>query len=388
MILKIMQPASSSCFSLEYNENKCASGEASLIHTHCIDESEGIEGTFHKYERRNIRTENLSFHMSVNPAPGERLTEQQVKDFVGDIMSGLGYGSQPYVIYRHTDIDREHYHVVSVRVNEQGRKIHDFQENRRCLQLLSAIAPKYGLGVGNGDGERYAAMGIDPRRFNPVGGNIMEQIRIIAQECCRYHMTSFSQFKFIMQSHGLDVSERTGESSQVVIRGLNQDGIPCTAPITESELGRALYADYERRAMQCVGRNGMKKRERGRICGISASCLGHSTSERHFRNMLARFDIDIHLHRTREGRIYGATFVDHSTKCAFKASELGAFRLDDVVRADEGGQWQKPWHDSQDHAEDQGLGLVGAALAGISRSGSKSQEKDMKDKKRKRRLKR
>lgn len=388
MILKIMQPASSSCFSLEYNENKCASGEASLIHTHCIDESEGIEGTFQKYERRNIRTENLSFHMSVNPAPGERLTEQQVKDFVGDIMSGLGYGSQPYVIYRHTDIDREHYHVVSVRVNEQGRKIHDFQENRRCLQLLSAIAPKYGLGVGNGDGERYAAMGIDPRRFNPVGGNIMEQIRIIAQECCRYHMTSFSQFKFIMQSHGLDVSERTGESSQVVIRGLNQDGIPCTAPITESELGRALYADYERRAMQCVGRNGMKKRERGRICGISASCLGHSTSERHFRNMLARFDIDIHLHRTREGRIYGATFVDHSTKCAFKASELGAFRLDDVVRADEGEQWQKPWHDSQDHAEDQGLGLVGAALAGISRSGSKSQEKDMKDKKRKRRLKR
>lgn len=388
MILKIMQPASSSCFSLEYNENKCASGEASLIHTHCIDESEGIEGTFQKYERRNIRTENLSFHMSVNPAPGERLTEQQVKDFVGDIMSGLGYESQPYVIYRHTDIDREHYHVVSVRVNEQGRKIHDFQENRRCLQLLSAIAPKYGLGVGNGDGERYAAMGIDPRRFNPVGGNIMEQIRIIAQECCRYHMTSFSQFKFIMQSHGLDVSERTGESSQVVIRGLNQDGIPCTAPITESELGRALYADYERRAMQCVGRNGMKKRERGRICGISASCLGHSTSERHFRNMLARFDIDIHLHRTREGRIYGATFVDHSTKCAFKASELGAFRLDDVVRADEGGQWQKPWHDSQDHAEDQGLGLVGAALAGISRSGSKSQEKDMKDKKRKRRLKR
>ena len=388
MILKIMQPASSSCFSLEYNENKCASGEASLIHTHCIDESEGIEGTFQKYERRNIRTENLSFHMSVNPAPGERLTEQQVKDFVGDIMSGLGYGSQPYVIYRHTDIDREHYHVVSVRVNEQGRKIHDFQENRRCLQLLSAIAPKYGLGVGNGDGERYAAMGIDPRRFNPVGGNIMEQILIIAQECCRYHMTSFSQFKFIMQSHGLDVSERTGESSQVVIRGLNQDGIPCTAPITESELGRALYADYERRAMQCVGRNGMKKRERGRICGISASCLGHSTSERHFRNMLARFDIDIHLHRTREGRIYGATFVDHSTKCAFKASELGAFRLDDVVRADEGGQWQKPWHDSQDHAEDQGLGLLGAALAGISRSGSKSQEKDMKDKKRKRRLKR
>ena len=388
MILKIMQPASSSCFSLEYNENKCAAGEAALIHTHCIDDSIGVEETFEKYERRNIRTENLSFHMSVNPGPMERLSQDQVKEFVGEIMDGLGYGAQPYVIYQHNDIDRVHYHVVSVRVNEKGRKIHDFQENRRCLQILSNIAPKYGLSVGNGDGERYVAMGIDPRRFNPTGGDIMEQIRIIAQECCRYHMTSFAQFKLIMQAHGLDVSERTGDTSQIVIRGLNQDGIPCTAPITEAALGKALYAEYESRALECVGRSGIKKRERGRICGISASCLEHSTSERHFKNMLARFDIDIHLHRTKEGRIHGATFIDHSTKCAFKSSELGSFKLDDVIAADEGGQWQKHSDHKQDVADKEGLGLVGAALAGISKSGSKSQEKDMKDKKKKRKLKR
>lgn len=388
MILKIMQPASSSCFSLEYNENKCAAGEAALIHTHGIDDSIGVEGTFEKYERRNIRTENLSFHMSVNPGPMERLSQEQVKEFVGEIMDGLGYGAQPYVIYQHNDIDRVHYHVVSVRVNEKGRKIHDFQENRRCLQILSNIAPKYGLSVGNGDGERYVAMGIDPRRFNPTGGDIMEQIRIIAQECCRYHMTSFAQFKLIMQAHGLDVSERTGDTSQIVIRGLNQDGIPCTAPITEAALGKALYAEYESRALECVGRSGIKKRERGRICGISASCLEHTTSERHFKNMLARFDVDIHLHRTKDGRIYGATFIDHSTKCAFKSSELGSFKLDDVIAADEGGQWQKHSDHKQDVADKEGLGLVGAALAGISKSGSKSQEKDMKDKKKKRKLKR
>ena len=388
MVLKIMQPASSSSFSLEYNESKCATGEACLIHTNCIDESLGIEDTFSRYERRNLRTENLSFHMSVNPSPDEHLTEDQVKAFISDIMKGLGYGSQPYVVYRHSDIDREHYHVVSVRVNDQGRKIPDFQENRRCLQLLSALAPQYGLSVGNGDGQRFATMGIDPRRFNPIGGNIMEQIRIIAQECFKYHMTSFQQFKFIMQAHGLEVKERTGSKPEIVIRGLNQDGIPCTAPITEAELQKALYSEYEARAMECMGRSGIKQRERARICGITASCLEHSTSERHFKNMLARFDIDIHLHRTKEGRIFGATFVDHSTKCAFKSSELGAFKLDDVIAADEGGQWQKQSSHSQKEAEDGSLGLIGAALAGISKGNSKSQEKDMKDKKKKRKLKR
>lgn len=383
-----MQPASSSCFSLEYNENKCAAGEACLLHTNCIDEAEGIAETFRKYERRNIRTENLSFHMSVNPAHDENLSEEQIKEFISDIMKGLGYGNQPYAVFRHTDIDREHFHVVSVRVNDQGRKIHDFQENKRCLQLLSAVAPKYGLKVGNGDGERYASMGIDPRRFNPVGGNIMEQMRIIAQECCKYHMTSFAQFKLIMQAHGLEVTDRTGETSQVVIRGLNQDGIPCTAPITEEELGKHLYAGYEKRAMDCIGRSGMKQRERARICGISASCLEHSISERHFRNMLARFEIDIHLHRTREGHIYGATFVDHSTRCAFKSSELGAFKLDDIITADEGGQWQKKSSNIREHSDSPDLNLIGAALAGISKGSSKSQEKDMKDKKKRRKLKR
>lgn len=387
MVVKIMQPASSSSFSLEYNENKCSSGEAVLLHACNIDESRGVEGTFQMYERRNIRTENLSFHMSVNPSPNENLSEDQVKDLVRDLMRGFGYGDQPYVIYKHTDIDRYHYHVVSVRVNEHGRKIHDFQENRRCLQLLTALAPQYRLTVGNGDGQRYGAMGIDPRRFNPASGNIMEQIRVIAQECCKYHMTSFAQFKLIMQSHGLEVQDRVGDTTEVVIRGINQDGVPCTAPITEAELGKALYQEYERRALECLGRSGIRHRERGRICGISSSCLEHSTSERHFRNMLARFDIDVHLHRNSNGRIHGATFIDHSTKCAFKGSELGSFKLEDVIAADEGGQWQK--HSASAHHEsDESLGLIGAALAGVSKGSSKSQEKDMKDKKKKRKLKR
>jgi hypothetical protein len=325
--------------------------------------------------------------MSVNPSPEEHLTEDQIKAFVADMMQGLGYGNQPYVIYCHQDIDRKHYHVVSVRVNEQGRKIHDFQENRRCLQLLAALAPKYNLSVGNGNGETFGVMGIDPRRFNPTGGNIMEQIRVIAQECCKYHMTSFNQFQLIMRAHGLDVQERTGNASQVVVRGLNQDDIPCTAPLSESDIGMAIYQDYERRALECYGRNGIKQRERGRICGISATCLEHSTSERHYRNMLARFDIDVVLHRTSDGRIHGATFIDHSTKCAFKGSDLGSFRLDDVIAADEGGQWNKRSSIGQ-HDTDSEMGILGAALAGISKSNSKSQEKDMKDKKKKRKLKR
>lgn len=388
MVVKIMQPASSSCFSLEYNENKCSNGEASLLHSQNIDEARGIEETFQMYERRNIRTQNLSFHMSVNPSPEENLSEAEMKRFVGDLMEGLGFGNQPYVIYKHTDIDRDHYHVVSVRVDEHGHKIRDFQENRRCQKLLVSLAPQYQLTVGNSDSQRNMETGINPKRFNPSIGNIMEQIRIITQECCKYHMTSFEQFQYIMYYHGLEVQDRPGDTSQLVIRGINQDGVPCTAPITEQQLGRALYSDYEKRAVDCLGRSGTRYRERGRITGITATCLEHSTSEKHFRNMLAKFDIDVHLHRDRSGNIHGATFVDHSTKCAFKGSELGSFKLADVVAADQGGQWQHRSEPTEKQGKSSCSGVLAAAVGGISKGGSKSREKDMKVKKKKHKLKR
>lgn len=387
MVVKIMEPASTSAYSLDYNDSKCAKGEATLIDSVNVDESLGLARTLERYERGSIRTTNLGFHMSVNPGPGEYLDQSEALAFIHDMMKYLGYGSQPYAVYRHSDINREHYHVVSVRVKADGYKIPDFQENRRCMEILSRLAPAYGLSVGNGVGHKYAALGIDPKRFSISSGNVIEQMRIIAQECTKYHFTSFAQFKFIMSTHGLDVQERGKAPLEVAIRGLNQDGIPCTAPMTEKELGINLSSDIVRRISECDGTSSIKKRERARISAISATCIKYSKSEKHFKNMLARHDIDMLLHRTKEGRIYGASFVDHSTRCAFKCSELGAFKLESIIAADENGQWKN--HQSHEaHEPEQDMNLVGTALAAVGKSNSKSQEKDMKDKPKKRRLRR
>ena len=389
MVVKIMEPASTSAYSLEYNEKKCSKGEAMLLHTSGIDASLGVAGTFERLERGSIRATNLGFHMSVNPGSAEYLSDDEMLSFINDMMSRMGYSNQPYVVYKHSDIDRAHFHVVSVRVNSSGYKIPDFQENRRCLESLAQLAPAYGLTVGNGDGRKYAALGIDPRRFCITSGNVMEQIRIISQECCKYHFSSMAQFCRIMQSHGLDVQERNSEPLEFVVRGLNQADVPCTAPFTEGQIGVQLGKEVERRLEECARSGGVKKREKGRISGISTSCLEYSTSERHFKNMLARYDIDLFLHRTKDGRIYGATFVDHSTRCAFKCSELGSFSLDSIIKAERDGQWSKPVQPHHEQQDDQDLNLVGAALAAVGKSNSKSQEKDMKDDpKKKRRMKR
>lgn len=60
-------------------------------------------------------------------------------------MEALGYGGQPYIVFKHNDIAREHIHIVSLRVDSEGRKINDKFEGRRSKQVTDALERKYGL---------------------------------------------------------------------------------------------------------------------------------------------------------------------------------------------------------------------------------------------------
>ena len=62
-------------------------------------------------------------HISINPHPEDVLTDQQLTDIAREYIQKLGYGRQPYIVYKHTDIDRHHIHIVGLRVDENGRPL-------------------------------------------------------------------------------------------------------------------------------------------------------------------------------------------------------------------------------------------------------------------------
>ena len=145
-----------------------------------------IRDIFSRYERRNIRSKDVSFQMSINPnpaIPGESLSDGEVLSLAKEIMDGLGYGNQPIVIYQHTDIDRHHYHVVSIRTNEKGKKIKDAQEQARLQDLALRLAGKYHYELGLGDGKEKKKSEtlsgnralVNRLRFVPTEGNKREQ---------------------------------------------------------------------------------------------------------------------------------------------------------------------------------------------------------------------
>ena len=391
MVVKIMKSCPSVKNAMDYNERKVACGDAELLATANVRACDAsIQDTFRFLENRNIRSKDISFHMSVNPSATDGMTEEKALEFIDDLMKGLGYEKQPYAVYKHTDIDREHYHVVSVKVNEQGRKIKDYYDKLKAIELTRQLADKYGYRLGNGEGERAREQGIDPKRFNPCLGNVVAQMEAIFRECCTYHFTSFQQFQMIMERHGLSVTHRSGDESTILLQGLGEAGKACTAPIDERDTAMAMYETYEQRALECYGKTSVRRRELDKVDSLAAFCLPRSTCQKHFENMLRRHDIDIKIHRNSSGGIMGATFVDHATKSAFKCSELPNFRLDQIRTADASMQWHESMPQNHEAVKEQSYNGPGIAdvLEGLGAGHSQEQEMMEDDKSKKKGRKR
>ena len=373
MVVKIMASSPTMRSALEYNEKKVSNGEAEVIHTANIDPDLGdFRETLKRYERRNFSSKELSFHMSVNPSKTDDLSEERVKELVADIMEGLGFANQPYAVYRHDDIDRRHYHVVSIRTDSNGRKISSRQENRRCLLLQETLSMKYGFIVGCTTNEQLDRMQTHMERFSPNKADTAVQINSIVRYCCTYRFTSYTQFRFLLKTYGVSVTEVSSLPQRFVFRGLNEKGNACTVPISRKDLSFDPVKMFRDRAKECVRTKGYHgTRDLSELC---AQCLQESTSQKHFRAMMAAENVDVKVIRNNDGVISRVIFVDHDTKSIHNLSELKDVSLSDFRNAELQGQWQLQNNDAKQEP------LVGMATLGdllSSLGGGRSLSRDI-----------
>ena len=165
--------------------------------------------SFRLYLEANRRTTNTVFHVSLNPSPEDRLTDERLRDIAREYMERMGYGEQPYIVFKHNDISREHLHIVSLRVDEQGRKLpHDF-EARRSMEILRDLERKYGLHPSIKGEEQADRLGL--RKVNYKEGNVKQQISSVVRSCLRnYKCSSYGEFRTLLERFNVSVEERTG----------------------------------------------------------------------------------------------------------------------------------------------------------------------------------
>ncbi len=321
---------------VRYNEEKVNRGQAEVLfwnrmlnpfdtagrmsHERCM-------ASFEPFLQANRRTTNTVFHVSLNPSPEDRLSDEQLGEIAREYMERMGYGEQPYIVFKHRDIAREHLHVVSLRIDREGRKLpHDF-EARRSVEITRDLEQKYGLhpsvkGQEQQDREKL-------RKVDYQKGDVKQQVSSTIRSCLRhYRCASFGEWRTLLEAFNVSVEERTGtidgrDYTGMIYGALTDDGYGIGTPFKSSRIGKdvgyeALQRYYER-SKTALKEPGALDGLRKKVVDGMARC----STRTEFCERLHDKGVDAVFRLNAAGRIYGVTFIDHEQGIVANGSLLG-----------------------------------------------------------------
>ena len=283
--------------------------------------------SFMPYLEANRRTTNTVFHVSLNPSPEDKLTDEQFREIAREYMERMGYGNQPYIVFKHKDIDRQHLHVVSLRVDENGHKLpHDF-EARRSMEILRDLERKYNLHPSVKGEEQADKVGL--HKVNYREGNVKQQISSIVRSCLRnYKCSSYGEFRTLLELFNVSVEERTGtidgrNYAGIVYGALTDDGYGIGTPFKSSRIGK----DVGYKALQKyygMSKDNLKKPGAlDRLRQTVKDAMSPHNTRDEFRQLLKAESINTVFRINPVGRVYGVTFIDHTNGIVANGSVLG-----------------------------------------------------------------
>jgi len=241
-------------------------------------------------------------------------------------MERLGYGNQPYVIVKHEDIDRHHVHIVSVNVDEKGKRIDRDFLFRRSERIRKELEKEFSLHPAerkrNEIREAAHTVNIDK-------GDVKKQIAsVLLSLTARYRFQSMGEYRALLSFYNIHVEETRGkvggrEYHGLVYSATDDKGNKVGNPFKASLFGKsASYAAIEKRFSLSKKQIAEKKfTEPTKRAVLQA--LGKTYHKDKFVSLLKGKGIDTVLRLTDEGRIYGATFIDHRTGCVLNGSRMG-----------------------------------------------------------------
>ena len=315
-----------------YNFKKVEKGEASILLAQGLYQNK--EGTYTMAEvftdmqaviPEKCRTKKMVFHCSLNPHPNEKLSDEQLVQIAKEYMEALGYGKQPYIVFKHNDIAREHIHIVSLRIDGEGKKINDKFEKRRSKQITDALERKYSLIPSSKVTDREMK---EVSKIDTTKGNIKEQVvETLLSVLKHYEFCSLGELNAILSVYNLAVEEVKTE-----FRGRKYDGLvyvptddkgdKVSTPIHASDIGRGVgYTAVQNRMQKS------KLAVKPLVPAIRDKVLQtmHTSprTEEELRQRLEEQGLRVAIRKNESGRIYGITFIDDKEGVALNGSRLG-----------------------------------------------------------------
>lgn len=319
---------------LSYNNSKMEQDKGEILLTNkMIETADGkysvpqLARSFEPYLLANRKTEKHTLHISLNPDPKDKVSDEQYRELAEQYMNEMGYGDQPFIVFKHTDIDRSHIHIVSVCVDEEGKKISDQFEKIRSMKVCRELEKKFGLISAV---EKKSQQ--NQKIFRPIdykSGDIKSQIASVIRHLPSYYQfQSLGEYNALLSLFNIIVEKVEGELQGQLKRGLlyfplDNHRKKARNPFKASLFGKNAGIDaLQKNFIACKNKSNDQLVKQNLKRSITEA--HHSSKdEQAFKNKLKKEGIDTVVRKNDNGRIYGITFIDHGSKTVWNGSRLG-----------------------------------------------------------------
>ena len=319
---------------LAYNGEKVNEGVAKILETNKVfspaDGTHDISACmqdFMAYMPSHVLTKKPVIHISLNPHPDDSITDEQFSAIAWEYIEKMGYANQPFIVYKHEDIDRHHLHIVTLAVDERGKKINDGNNFYTSIRILKELEQKYGLIPAQMRKEKEVF------RLKKVcygdGENLKKQLVSVIRPAAKfYHCPSFKEYRALLSTYNICVEEVKGEMYGKPYNGLvyfatDDKGKKVGNPFKASLFGKAVEYEALQNRFKASKEKLKEKHLAPKTKAVVAGALRRSATKENFRTNLHHKGIDVLFRENEQGRLYGITFIDQNNGCVVNGSRLG-----------------------------------------------------------------
>ncbi|MXN91135.1 relaxase/mobilization nuclease domain-containing protein [Flavobacterium sp. Sd200] len=321
-----------------YNENKVKEGKAEIIGAgnYPFDpEKTSLNIRLNRLVKQLQLREDVkvnSVHISLNFDPSEGdLPNEKMMQVAETYMEKIGFGDQPFLVYRHNDAGHPHLHLVTTNITAEAKRIslHHLGINksepaRKEIEKVFGLVPAQGQKNNIKNTQEPARLA----KVNYGRTASKKAIQVVLDNVLNhYKYASLAELNAVLRQYNM-LADQGKEGSRIFRSGgllyhiLNDEGRPIGIPIKSSSFYnkptlKFLESQY---AANKVKRTPYRSRVTN---AVDMVFLGEKISLPDFMAALNRQGIHIVLRQSDSGAVYGITYVDHTTKCIFNGSELG-----------------------------------------------------------------
>lgn len=273
MIVKFLEP-SANFRGVFYNTDKVAEGKAELMQAVNFGALQAMneispKDYWHYLKALSARNKGISepqLHVAISTT-GTTHDKHELTRIAKAWLEKMGYGAQPYLIYFHKDTGNNHVHIVSTRVDHEGRKISSAFEHVRAVKVLNQV------------------MGLD----------VDETVKKDLEKARAYRFTTISQFKLILEKQGYTIKDN--------------DLIKFGTKLAALDFGKVEFRDPDpRRSVQLKAI--FKK------YALQYDPAGFT------EYMKTKMGVELVFHAKDGKPVYGYTVIDHAQKNVYKGSQV------------------------------------------------------------------